>query len=47
MTQSQLAEQLGVAEAQVSRDERHEYYGATTDKVEKVMKAINMHGYYD
>ena len=42
MTQSQLAERLGVAEAQVSRDERHEYYGATTEKVEKVMKAMNM-----
>jgi DNA-binding XRE family transcriptional regulator len=42
MTQAQLAEKLGVSEAQVSRDERHEYYGATTDKIENVMMAMGM-----
>lgn len=42
MTQAQLAERLDVSEAQISRDERHEYYGATTEKIEKVMKAMNM-----
>lgn len=42
MSQSELAQRLGVSEAQVSRDEKNEYYGATTDKIEKVMKAMNM-----
>jgi len=42
MSQAELAERLGVSEAQVSRDEKNEYYGATTDKIEKVMKAMNM-----
>lgn len=42
MTQAQLAERLDVSEAQISRDERHEYFGATTEKIEKVMKAMNM-----
>jgi DNA-directed RNA polymerase specialized sigma subunit len=42
MSQAELAEKLGVSEAQVSRDERHEYYGATTEKIENVMKAMNM-----
>lgn len=42
MTQAELAKKLGVSEAQVSRDERHEYYGATTEKIEKVMKAMDM-----
>lgn len=42
MPQAELAGKLGVSEAQVSRDERHEYYGATTEKIEKVMKAMNM-----
>lgn len=42
MSQAELAHRLGVSEAQVSRDERNEYYGATTEKIEKVMKAMNM-----
>ncbi|WP_144508892.1 helix-turn-helix domain-containing protein [Bacillus mycoides] len=42
MTQAKLAELLGTSESQVSRDERHEYYGATTEKVENVMKAMGM-----
>ncbi|MDN4524929.1 helix-turn-helix domain-containing protein [Fictibacillus fluitans] len=42
MSQAQLAEILNVSESQVSRDERHEYYGATTEKIEKVMKAMDM-----
>lgn len=39
MTQAKLTELLGTSESQVSRDERHEYYGATTEKIENVMKA--------
>jgi len=42
MTQAELATRLNVSESQVSRDERHEYYGATTDKLERVMKAMEM-----
>ncbi|MBP1991487.1 helix-turn-helix domain-containing protein [Paenibacillus eucommiae] len=42
MSQTELAERLGVSEAQISRDERNEYYGATTEKIEKVMKAMEM-----
>lgn len=42
MSQAQLAERLGVSESQVSRDERHEYYGATTEKIERVMHAMGM-----
>lgn len=43
MSQAELANKLGVSEAQVSRDERHEYYGATTEKIEKVKEAMGMH----
>lgn len=42
MSQADLAARLGVSEAQVSRDERNEYYGATTDKIERVMAAMGM-----
>lgn len=42
MTQAELAKKLRVSESQVSRDERHEYYGATTEKIEAVMKAMEM-----
>jgi DNA-directed RNA polymerase specialized sigma subunit len=42
MTQSELARKLEVSEAQVSRDERNEYYGATTEKIEAVMSAMGM-----
>jgi DNA-directed RNA polymerase specialized sigma subunit len=42
MTQAELADKLEVSEAQVSRDERHEYYGASIDKIEKVMAAMGM-----
>ena len=42
MTQAELANKLGVSESQVSRDERHEYYGATTEKIETIMEAMGM-----
>ncbi|CAM4303049.1 transcriptional regulator [Paenibacillus alkaliterrae] len=42
MTQSELARKLEVSETQVSRDERNEYYGATTEKIEAVMSAMGM-----
>ncbi len=42
ISQKELAERLGVSAAQISRDERHEYYGATTEKIENVMQAMGM-----
>ncbi|SPF54785.1 conserved hypothetical protein [Candidatus Desulfosporosinus infrequens] len=42
MTQAEVANKLGVSESQVSRDERHEYYGATTEKIETVMESMGM-----
>lgn len=42
MTQQELADKLKVSAAQISRDERNEYYGATTEKIEKVMTAMRM-----
>lgn len=42
MTQAELARRLDVSEAQISRDERNEYYGATTEKIEAVMSAMGM-----
>ena len=38
--QKELAQKLGVKEAQVSRDERNEYHGASIEKVQKVLEAL-------
>ncbi len=40
MKQKELAEKLGIKEAQVSRDERNEYHGASIDKIQKVLNAL-------
>jgi DNA-directed RNA polymerase specialized sigma subunit len=40
LTQRQLAEQLGVSEAQVSRDERNEYHGITVDRAQRIVDAL-------
>lgn len=40
--QKDLAKKLGVTEAQVSRDERNEYYGASVDKIQKVLTALDV-----
>ena len=42
ISQQELASRLSVSEAQVSRDERHEYYGATKERIQEVMHAMNM-----
>lgn len=42
MSQKELADRLGVTPAQVSRDERNEYYGATIEKIQKVMEAMRI-----
>lgn len=42
ISQQELAARLNVSESQVSRDERHEYYGATTGRIQEVMDAMEM-----
>lgn len=42
MSQQELAEKLGVSASQVSRDERNEYYGATLERIQQIMDALNM-----
>jgi DNA-directed RNA polymerase specialized sigma subunit len=41
LSQRELADKLGVSEAQVSRDERNEYHGITVDRAQKVLDAMN------
>lgn len=40
LSQRELAGRLGVSEAQVSRDERNEYYGITVDRAQRVLDAM-------
>ncbi len=40
LSQRELAERLGVSEAQVSRDERNEYHGITVDRAQRVLDAM-------
>jgi transcriptional regulator with XRE-family HTH domain len=40
LTQKELAERLGVSEAQVSRDERNEYHGISVQRAEKILRAM-------
>lgn len=40
ISQRELAARLGVHESQVSRDERNEYFGATVERVGKVLNAL-------
>lgn len=42
MKQKDLAEKLGVNEAQVSRDERNEYHGASIEKIQNVLDALSV-----
>jgi DNA-directed RNA polymerase specialized sigma subunit len=41
LSQRELAEKLGVSEAQVSRDERNEYHGITVERAQRVLDAMN------
>lgn len=43
LTQKDLAKCLGVAEAQVSRDERNEYHGITVERAQKIMDMFGVH----
>lgn len=42
MTQKELGEKLGVSEPQVSRDERNEYHGASIEKIQRVLNALDV-----
>ena len=42
LSQRELAKRLGVAESQVSRDEKHEYYGATLDRAQEILTALGL-----
>jgi DNA-binding Xre family transcriptional regulator len=40
VTQRQLAERLGINEAQVSKDERNEYHGVSVERAQRVIDAL-------
>ncbi|MFC7443431.1 helix-turn-helix domain-containing protein [Laceyella putida] len=42
LTQSELANRMGVSNSQVSRDERYEYSGASMERIEQVLKALDI-----
>ena len=41
LTQKQLAQRLGVSEAQVSRDENNDYHGITIERIQRILNALN------
>ena len=40
LTQRQLAERLGINEAQISKDERNEYHGISVDRAQRILDAL-------
>ncbi len=40
--QKELADKMNVTESQVSRDERNEYHGASIEKIQKVLNALDV-----
>ena len=40
MSQRELAERLGVSEAQISRDERDEYHSITVERVQRILDVM-------
>ncbi|MDB5059652.1 MAG: transcriptional regulator [Chloroflexi bacterium] len=42
LSQAELASRLGVSEAQVSRDERNEYRGISTDRAQRIFDAMGI-----
>ena len=40
LTQRQLAERLGVNEAQVSKDEKNEYHGISVERAQRIVDAL-------
>jgi DNA-binding Xre family transcriptional regulator len=41
-TQKELAEALGVSEAQVSRDETNEYHGITLERAQRILETMGL-----
>jgi len=42
ITQTELAERLGVHMSQISRDERNEYHGITLERAQRVLEALGV-----
>jgi DNA-binding Xre family transcriptional regulator len=42
MKQGELAQKLGVAVSQVSRDESNEYHGAAVEKIQRILDALGV-----
>ena len=42
LTQAELAELLGVDPSQVSRDERNDYRGVTTERAQRILEALGV-----
>lgn len=42
LTQAELGEKMNTSESQVSRDERNEYFGASVEKILKIIKALEL-----
>lgn len=42
LTQQELAERLGIAAAQVSRDERNDYHGITVERAQRIMDVLGI-----
>ncbi len=42
LSQKEFAKELGVSEAQVSRDENNEYHGITLDKAQRILETFNV-----
>jgi len=42
LTQQQLAERLGVAPSQVSRDENNDYHGISVDRAQRILEALGV-----
>jgi len=42
LSQKEFAEELGVSESQVSRDENNEYHGITLDKAQRILETFNI-----
>jgi DNA-directed RNA polymerase specialized sigma subunit len=42
LNQRELAERLGVHETQVSRDERNEYFGVTTERAQRIFETLGV-----
>ncbi len=41
-SQKELAQELGVSDAQVSRDERNEYHGVTVERAQRILEAMGI-----